>query len=174
MKKLLMVFAAIVMMGGFWGKVMAQDSEVAHAYAKIITQITITSSSDLNFGTMAKGVIGGTCIIDESTGNRTQTGTVVLSSQGPTAQRATFVVAGEALTTYTITFATNPITISSGANQMKVSLTKKTQSGKGDGGDGKLSESGADTFWVGGTLIVGPSQVNGTYSGHFAVSVDYN
>lgn len=64
MKKLIISFAAVVMMAGFSTKVNAQATENTAAAAKIVTPIAITETSSLHFGTLAiLAGTPGTCVL---------------------------------------------------------------------------------------------------------------
>ncbi len=81
---------------------------------------------------------------------------------------ASFDVTGEKDSNYSITFPSSA-TLTSGANTMTMDTFTHDA-----GGTPQLSGSGSDTFNVGATLNVGATQAAGTYSGTFAVTVNYN
>lgn len=165
------------MMASFTGRVLAQATENTAAGAVIITPIAITESSPLHFGVMAVlAATPGTCVLSTS-GVRTQTGGVNLSAQTPSATNAAYDVSGQASTTFAITLpATITVTETiGGVETMTIgTLLAQTASAGVDGLTGTLDGSGADSFTVGGTLSVAASQLAGTYSGSFDVTVAYN
>jgi hypothetical protein len=176
MRKLTFLFAAIVMMAGFTGKAMAQDTENTAAGAVIIIPITITESSPLHFGVMSVlSGTSGTCVLS-TLGVRTQTGGVNLSAQAPAATTAAYDVAGQVSTTYAITLpASSVVTNGTPAEDMTIDAWfAQTASSGVDGLTGTLDGSGDDTFTVGGTLNVAAAQPAGTYAGTFDVTVAYN
>lgn len=174
MKKLIISFAAVVMMAGFSTKVNAQATENTAAAAKIVTPIAITETSSLHFGTLAiLAGTPGTCVLSTQ-GARTQTGGVNLSVQAPTASNAAYNVSGAMNTTYGITLPST-ITVTSGPSSMTItSILARTASAGADGLTGTLSAAGTDNFTVGGTLEVAAGQTTGLYTGTFDVTVAYN
>jgi hypothetical protein len=174
MKKVLVLFAAVVMITGYSTKVMAQATENTAAAAKIVTPLSITETSSLHFGTLAiLAGSPGTCVLSTQ-GIRTQTGGVNLSVQAPTASNAAYNVSGAINTTYGITLPST-ITVTSGAANMTInSLLARTASAGVNGLTGTLSASGTDNFTIGGTLNVAAGQVTGIYTGTFDVTVAYN
>ncbi len=80
---------------------------------------------------------------------------------------ATFNVTGASGANYSITLPSSA-TLTSGGNTMTVDTYTD------DAGATPTLVGGSDTFNVGATLHVGATQVSGTYSGTFAVTVNYN
>jgi hypothetical protein len=174
MKRLVILFSAIVLMTGFSVNLLAQATENTEAAANIVIPIAITEDASLHFGTMAVLVgTGGTCVLSTE-GDRSRTGGVNLSIQEPEAANAAFSVSGEALTTYVITLPAT-ITVSYNTNSMTIgTLLARTTSAGADGLTGTLDGIGEDAFTVGGTLTVAAGQVPGLYTGTFDVTVAYN
>lgn len=135
------------------------------ANAKVITALTLISSTDLEFGQLSVGASGGSLVIatDDS---RTQTGDVVL--EGGTYNAGVWAVTGEASTAYDITLPASA-TLSSGGSSMTVDTFTSDKAGETSTLDG----TGADTFKVGATLTVAGSQATGTYTGTYTVTVAY-
>lgn len=177
MKRVLFIFATIILVALFSTKSFAQVTETTDAGAKILTVLTISETMDLHFGTM--GVLtgtGGTCIL-ATDGTRTQTGGVNLSSLAPLHRNAEYLVTGEANYQYAITLpATITITHSNNINTMSIgNLLAKCASASANGLIGTLDAlTGEDTFKVGGTLNVTAGQYPGVYTGTFDVTVAYN
>jgi hypothetical protein len=174
MKKVLVLFAVIVMITTYSANLMAQATENTSAAAKVVTPLSITETSSLHFGTMAVlAGTPGTCVLSTQ-GSRSQTGGVNLSVQAPTASNAAYNVSGAVNTTYAITLPST-ITVSSGADNMTIgSLLARTASAGTDGLTGTLSAGGTDNFTIGGTLNVAAGQATGIYTGSFDVTVAYN
>jgi hypothetical protein len=79
-----------------------------------------------------------------------------------------FTVTGTGSDTYAITLTMPSASLASGANTMALTLLSSV-------GLTSTLSSGTQTFYVGGTLTVGPSQVAGNYtSSGFTVAVNYN
>ena len=177
MKKVIVIFAAIVMIAGFSNRVFAQGSTVTGttADAKLVTPITLTQTEVLNFGTMSKlTAADGTCILS-TTNVRTPGGSIQLSAVAPTSKNAAYSVTGDVSTAYTIYLPTS-ITVSNGGNSMIINaLTARSAHNAGvDGTVTATSPAGTDTFTIGGTLNVLAASPTGVYTGTFNVRVDYN
>ena len=178
MKKIILIFAAIIMIAGFSSKVMAQATENTAAAATIIAPITITETAALNFGTLAVlAATPGTCVLS-TTGTRTPNGGVNLSAQAPTSSNAAYNVGGANNTTYAISFGAPSITVDDGGAPLHTMVVDnflaRTASAGANGLTGTLNGSGADAFTVGATLNVNNGQTPGTYTGTFDVTVAYN
>jgi hypothetical protein len=175
MKKLIVLFTAIILVTGFTTRVMAQATENTASGAVIVTPITITEVSALHFGVMAVlAATPGTCVLS-TTGVRTATGGVNLSAQTPVATNASYTVAGQISTTYALTLPAT-ITVTDGAsNTMTIGTLLARFNGAGaDAVISTLSGTGTDNFTVGGTLTVLAAQPAGVYAGTFNVTVAYN
>lgn len=174
MKKLILSLFAIVMMGSFSNRVVAQTSATtsdATATATIIAPITIShSGTDMNFGNVIKGA--GTVVLLPA-GTRSVTGDTKLPGAGGagTVTAAVFTVGGEGSYTYSITLPSSAYTITeTGGDDMTVTTFTSTPSGTG------TLSSGSQTLNVGATLNVSADQASGVYenSTGFDVTVAYN
>jgi hypothetical protein len=131
------------------------------------TSQTISGISSLSFGSFLAGS-GGTLVISPA-GTRSQTGGVLVIGQGAGAA-ARFNVVGTANASYSISLPdNNTVTLSDGNGHAMtvnsfVSNPPRT---------GSLSGGGNQSICVGATLIVGPNQTPGAYSGAFSVIVNY-
>ncbi len=134
------------------------------AKVTIFAPISISSSGDMDFGTMLTTGTAGTVTVTPA-GARSSVD-VDLFAGTPAA--ASFDVTGRVGQAYSITFPSNA-TLTSGANTMTMDTFTHDA-----GGSPQLSGSGSDTFNVGATLNVGATQASGTYSGTFSVTVNYN
>ncbi len=180
MKKLVIIFAAIVMMAGVTSKVNAQTSATVTgttAGAVLIVPMTLTQTSPLHFGTInVLAGLGGTVIL--STSNvRTFSAGVAASAVAPLSTNAAYNVTGTYNETYALTLpATITITETVGATATMTisSLTARFNGAAVDAVTSTLSATGTDSFTVGGTLTVAPGQLGGIYAGSFDVTVDYN
>jgi Mat/Ecp fimbriae major subunit len=142
-------------------------SATANATATIVQAITIAKTADLGFGSVAPSATGGNVTVSTADTRTACTGGQFCSG---TVTSGGFSVAGAPSFAYAITLPASAITITrvSGTETMSVSTF-----GHGAGASPALSAVGAASFKVGGTLAVGANQVAGTYTGTFAVSVDY-
>ncbi len=137
----------------------------SNADAEVIAPIGISNTTGLNFGRIAPTGVAGTVVLDTAD-TRTQTNVDLVS--GGTVTSAVFAVTGEASEAYAITLPASA-TIISGANNMTVDTFTHDA-----GGSPALDGTGNDGFNVGATLNVGAAQAVGSYTGTFAVTVNYN
>lgn len=141
------------------------NSATADSSVSIIVPISITKSTDLLFGTVAKPLTGsGTVAINATSGARSVAGGVV--GMTGTTGRATFAVTGDTNRTFAATIPAN-FTLSNGtpADNITVTLTSDVPT---------ALTAGAATIGVGGSFSLASAQTVGAYTGSFAVSVAYN
>jgi hypothetical protein len=148
--------------------VLAQASATATASATIVTPISISKNTDMNFGNIATDGSVGTVVLSPSNG-RTSTGGVTLPATTGTVTAASFTVSGSGSYTYAITLPSS-VTITSGSDQMTVDTFTSTPSTTG------TLSSGEQIITIGATLNLVASQAEGTYTSGtpFAVTVNYN
>ncbi len=133
----------------------------ATARANILQQVTVTNTSDLQFGTIVTGAASSTVVIS-STGARTCG--VGLTCSGTTTA-AGFNVTGTSGQVVTIASAASVSLTNGSGGTMTATLTPSAATAT-------LGATGAN-FTVGGTLTVGANQADGAYSGTFNVTVNY-
>ncbi len=144
----------------------ASASASAEAKATVVTVISITKTSDLNFGSFAPSATDGTISV-ELTGTRSVTGGITLLDQE--GKRALFTVNGTPNASYYVKLPTEdiPLTGPQGADPLIItSLVHNAE--------GLLDEDGEEQFSVGGTLSVKANQPAGEYTGTFDVIVAYD
>ena len=133
------------------------------ALASIFAPISISSSGDMDFGTMVPTGTAGTVTVTPA-GARSS---VDVDLFGGVPAAASFDVTGASGQAYSITLPSSA-TLTSGGNTMTVDTFTD------DAGGTPTLAGGSDTFNVGATLNVGATQASGTYSGTFSVTVNYN
>ncbi len=141
------------------------------ATATIITPITLTKNTDMNFGNIAVGATSGTVLLPAlAVAVRVADGGVTPPATTGTVTAAKFTVTGSLVATFAITLpSTVTLTRTSGTETMTANSFTSTPSGTG-----ALAAGTADIY-VGATLTVAASQVAGTYvSTPFNVTVNYN
>jgi hypothetical protein len=146
----------------------AATSADANASATIVTPIAITTTTNLDFGTVSPSSTLGTVVIANN-GTRTKTGGAVLVTGGSSSQ-AVLSVSGQSGLTYDITLPTSVSLSDGGAHSMTVDTF--TTDLKTDGTQ-SLADGG-DTMNVGATLHVAADQAAGSYTNTFTVLVAYN
>ncbi len=144
----------------------------AHIFAEIIPIFSASEVSQLYFGKFSPGPQGGEIILTpESTVS--VLGSVYIGSGIHNA--AAFYITGDNDATFTITLPAEPATITNPDNS-RTMLVKNWVSRPGEGiGTGKM-ENGAQTVYVGATLLVGTLTDNppGVYIGSYTISFDFN
>src|SRR5664279_2048990 len=95
MKKLIALFAAIVLVSGFT-TVSAQVTATAIGSATIITPISIAKNVDMNFGNIAVSATAGSVVLTPA-GTRSIIGGVTLPAVAGTVTAAQFTVSGLSL-----------------------------------------------------------------------------
>ena len=142
--------------------------------AQIFTPITLAlSNGGLVFGdVIASTTASGSVALNPQTEARTAT-TVTLATTH-SANSAHFSVGGESGAAYAITLPASS-TLSDGASHnMTVDTFQASVAAGAPGATTGTLTGGAQTFNVGATLHVSISQLAGTYTGTFDVSVAYN
>lgn len=146
----------------------AQATATANASATIVTPISISKNTDMNFGNIATNGTVGTVVLSPASA-RTFTGGVTLPAATGTVTAASFTVEGSGSYTYAITLPSSVI-ITSGSDQMTVNNFTSTPATTG------TLSSGSQTITIGATLNLIASQAEGAYTSAtpFAVTVNYN
>jgi hypothetical protein len=177
MKTLLIFIAFCGIMTTFPNICLPQNSITNYASVTIVKGITISETSSLNFGTMTIPTAAENLILTTANVRIVSSpSNIELLAQAPVSQNATYTVTGSGGATYIIALPSNgTVTISNGAEHMDIVdfVSYPASAGK-NGNVGHLSDSGIDSFTVGATLKLEISQVSGTYTGTFNISVNYN
>ena len=145
------------------------------ASATVVTPLTISSASALNFGTFAAGGTTGTVTISPSGSPRASSGgvTLVATSAGTA---SSVVLAGTPSTAFTLNLPGSTVSLTGPGSAMTLSNFTTNLSGTGLGGTGvggAIGSSGSLTFAIGATLNVGANQAAGSYSATFPITVTY-
>lgn len=142
----------------------AATSATANATAEVLSTLTLTADSALNFGQIAANT-GGTVTVNADT-TTASSGTLVSTG---TRAPAGFTVGGTPNASVVVTLPTSAtLTRALGTETMSISGFNSNPPGAF-----QLSGTGSATFNVGGTLTVASGQVAGVYNGTFNVSVEY-
>lgn len=169
---LLLTFSTLLVGFSLQSKAQASASATANATATIVTPITITKNTDLEFGNVAvSATVPGTVVMTPA-GVRTPSGGVTLPNTTGTVTAASFLVEGVAGYAYSITLPSTAVNlVLTGAPNMTVTAFTSTPSL-----NGTLDTNGEETLNVGGTLNVAAGQPAGDYATTvpFTVTVNYN
>lgn len=142
----------------------AATSATANASAEVLSTLTLTADSSLNFGQIAANT-GGSVTVNADT---TAAFTGSLVSTGTRAP-ASFTVTGTPNANVVVTLPTSAtLTRAGGTETMGISNFNTLPTGAF-----QLNGTGSANFTVGGTLTVASGQASGVYNGTFSVSVEY-
>lgn len=149
----------------FAGSAQAATTATGTASAEVLSSLTVTATSNLQFGQIAANT-GGTVTVnaDSTTGF---TGSLVSTG---TRAPATFSVTGTPNTSVIVSLPTASVNLTRSGGTETMTLSGFNSN---PGGAFQLGTTGAGTFNVGGTLAVASGQVAGAYTGTFQVSVEY-
>lgn len=137
--------------------------------ASVVRILSVSSTSELSFGTFAAGSTAGTVVMSSS-GNRTSTGGVTLVSTAAGSQ-GSVTLSGTPSTSYSVSFPGSvTLTASGGTATMNLGTFTSTLTGN----QGSLNTAGSGSFGVGGTLSVSANQPIAVYTGSFTVTLSYN
>ncbi len=163
------VVGAALAAASFATSASAAASATATATAEILQSLTLTADSSLDFGQIAANTGGTVTVKADST--VTQTGAVVWTG---TRAPAGFTVTGTKGSSVVVTLPTTASTLYLGGNTASPNkMTLDSFSVTPVNGFQLDATTGAANFSVGGRLAVASAQTAGTYSGTFAVSVEY-
>ncbi len=148
----------------------AQSSATATATATIVTPITITKTTDMNFGNVAVQTGTGGTVVMTPAGVRSATSGVTLPGTVGTVAAASFTVNGQTGYTYAITLPASVTLSDASSNTMQVDNFTSTPTATG------TLAGGTETLNVGATLNVAAAQAPGVYlsATPFTVTVNYN
>jgi hypothetical protein len=156
----------------FSSKAFSQASVTAQAFAEVISALTATETSQLNFGKFSPEVHGGQVIVTPD-GIRSTIGSVLLS--GGTANSGIFYITGAPEAAFSIQLPNGPaVLVHQNSNKTMIvsNWVSYPQSGNGTG----VLANGQQFVYLGATLNVGSMLDNpvGLYSGAFNLTFAYN
>ena len=163
MKKITFILFALIA-GTTFGQNSATASGTATVNAKIVSPISITDGTDLNFGRIIGNTAGGTVTVATNSDRTADNNDLLAPST--TVQAASFTVKAAEGYNYKITIPTIDLT-GPGAVAMPVIFTSSL------GTVNVLGTGANQTLRVGGALTVNSGQAEGDYSGTVNVTVAY-
>lgn len=169
MKNITKLFAIAIVILGFSATSFAQSSATATATATLITPISITKTTDMNFGTIAASATAGTVALGYND-VATPSGGTTLVAGGDARKAAEFQVTGQNSSSFSISCPTSLI-LTSGGNTLTVNAISPDS-----GITSNLSATGSKTIKVQGTLVVPAGALAGVYTNttDLKVTVNYN
>ena len=163
--------AATVATGLLATPAMAADTETFTARARIVSPLTLTKNTDLNFGTitMLPGLTSSTVVVARAgAGGGTTACGANLQCTAPTA--ASFSVTGSIGQGLTVTTSPLSVLTSGAGDTVGFAINAPTAVTLAPAGVG----AGTVSFEIGGTLTVLAATVDGTYTGDVDVTVEYS
>jgi len=172
MRQVSKIFAIAIVLMAFSASMFAQDTESVSASATIISPITLTKNTDLNFGYIAPGTVAGSVtIVEGATPSRSASNCVIYTSGAFSGfTQAQLTVGGNLNAAYSLTISSGTVSLTGTGPAMTATLTNTSASGTTT-----LDATGSDIIYIGGTLDLDNStnQTAGAYTGSFNVTVDY-
>ena len=150
----------------------------ATAKGTVLLPLTLTKSTDLDFGTVVASAAAGTVAISADDGSRTVTGGVTGVPSFP-GGRALFQGAGSASQQVVLTLNAATTLVSGGNTITVTNMTFDTGAASATNASGNLATTrtingtGAFSIGVGGLFQIAANQANGVYTGTFSVTADY-
>jgi hypothetical protein len=143
-----------------------QATATATARAEVLQQISAVNTAELDFGTISRGSIPGQVTIAADGSGRSVSGGV--SGAGGNPHPATFLASGTPNRTYTISHDSGATLTNGSGDTLSISSLLI------DGPNTRqFDTNGESVIGVGGTLAVAGNQPEGSYSGSFSLTVDY-
>ena len=139
----------------------------ASGRARVLTQISIANTGDLDFGTLLRGTAAGTATIKPNSDARTTTGGTVAA--GGTPRAASFAISGTPNRLVSIRVAPNPTILSNGSGgTIRVNTFRLNGAA-----NRRLSAAGTIALRVGARINLAANQADGVYTGTFNVTINY-
>lgn len=135
--------------------------------ATILNSLSVVRQADLDFGELVVNGTG-TAVMNPVSGATTTTGTI--TPTGVPGHPAQFTATGSRNSVVIIHVPTSPVTLTRVGGTETMTVSNWTLDGPVNR---KIPLNSAFNFSVGGTLNIAAGQVEGTYSGTFAVQVQY-
>jgi len=173
MKRGGILIIAMLMLPGF---ALAQATGTGNITVQVVQAISITTVTDLDFGVLSVGSVGGTVTLQPTAGGGciiSETGDVDQGSGATTATCAEFEVTGAANAWYSVTLPSSVTISDGGTNTMTVDNFQACSMTAANCSYYYLDGSGEDQLIVGARLNVNGGQAQGTYTGTFSVTVEY-
>lgn len=173
MKKLFILLMATALLPGISVlKARAQATVSGQAFAEVISALTATETSQLNFGRFSPEVQGGEVVVSPD-GSRSAKGSVILS--GGVANASIFYITGAPEASFSIQLPKEPAVLTH-QNSTKTMVVTNWVSSPLPGSTAGILINGQQYVHLGASLIVGSLIDNpvGLYSGVFSLTFAYN
>ena len=143
----------------------------AQVLGVVLQPLTLTKTSDLDFGTVIGSAASGTVTIDADTGARSTVGGVIGVPTYP-GNRGVFQGAGTVLQTVALTLSA-PALMTSTANPADTLVVTSLSLDQGGSVLRTIDATSAFTVGVGGVFAIAANQPNGLYTATFDLTADY-
>lgn len=165
-KRLLVTSAAMLASASLMSTIANAANVTANASATVLTALSITQNTAMNFGDVAGDADAATTVVLTTAG---ATSSADGASAAGTPSAGIFDVVGAGTLSYSITLpADGVVTLTGPSTAMPVDGFNH------DAGGAPALAGGADQFNVGATLTINANQAAGAYSGTYNVVVNYN
>lgn len=164
MKKLLISAGALAVMA-FSTPALAANTATANATVNIVSPLSLTNDTGLNFGTIV-GPFAGEVVHVDGTGARTCPGTLTCSGNA-SVSAASFTLTGTPNQGVTLSIPDSVVLNGSVSGSLTVDLTGDKPA------DPTLDSAGSASFSVGGQLTIPTGTGDGVYSNTFDVTANY-
>lgn len=139
--------------------------------AVAMLSIVVSGTVDMNFGTMTVGAVGGTIEVNNA-GARSVTGDVTPIVGGSVPSNGAFSVAGSTGLAMDVSVTAASFDVTNGTTVMSVDNFQLLSDVGGTAGTITLAAN-PSSYTLGATLNVGAGQAEGTYTGEYTISVNY-
>ena len=144
---------------------LAANTAPANATVNIVSPLTLTKKTDLNFGTVIGPFAGET--VEVATDGTRNCSTLTCSGNAVVSAANFAVSGGTASQPLTVTVDKSAVLNGSVSGTLNLDLTTDVPTGI------STDTSGNATFGVGGSITIPAATVDGVYSGTFNVTVQY-
>ena len=165
MKKLLISAGALAALA-FTTPALAANTASANATVNIVSPLSLTNNTGLNFGTVV-GPFSGEQIHVDTSGARDPCPATVTCSGNASVSAATFTVTGTPDQGVALTIPDSVTLNGSVSGSLTVDLTGDKPA------DPTLDSAGSANFAIGGVLTIPSGTVDGVYSNTFDVTANY-
>ncbi len=151
---------------------LSPSSTMGSTQARVLRALSISATSNLNFGKIVRPRIGtGSVSLNATTGTVSVTGTGAAAISSASTSRATYSITGEGGQSISVAVP-GSMTMTGPGGSIAVAISP-TLSGN-QTLSGSLGGAGSLNLGLGGSFTISSTTATGTYSGSIAVTVQYN
>jgi hypothetical protein len=169
--------AALLFSSAAYAQTAPPPSITAHATAQIAAPLQVRCTA-MHFSSFVSLHTATTLVLPPDGSPIVDPGKILLPGAGENAKATSCTVTGDVFATYNVTIPSSVNLTNSAGKTMTLNTFTNTSDGDSNPYNRLLRNDGTglglDTFGVGAKLNVGADQPAGTYSGTYAVNVQYN